>query len=220
MMIQRQAIFAVSLTGAVFLTTLTGMNIAILSASPRADSASLRVAKAVKLQIEASYADRHKTTLIDFHENDIPMVGRGELRPDSLTAFQQRWVDTLNAAQLVICIVPEYNWIMPGEWIDAWHQTAKTDFAHLFDGKVFAVIGVSSGRGGRRPALETQQLLNKLISFLGQSSVVAPALFESHETERNVDKQGGLVGVDIYRSGLDRFLQLAIKTAERWNRQG
>ena len=194
------------------------MNIAILSASPRADSASLRVAKAVKLQIETSYTAEHTTTLIDFHENDIPMIGRGDLRPDSLTAFQQRWVDTLNAAQLVICIVPEYNWIMPGEWIDAWHQTGKTAFAHLFDGRVFAVIGVSSGRGGRRPALETQQLLNKLISFLGQSSVVAPALFESHETEKNVDEQGRLIGADIYRAGLDRFLQLALKTAERWNR--
>jgi chromate reductase len=195
------------------------MNIAILSASPRENSASLRVAKAVNLQLKAVDKEDHNISLIDFRENDIPMVGRGELNPHALTPFQRRWIDTLQSAQLVICVVPEYNWIMPGEWIDAWHQTGRTTFAHLFDGKVFAVIGVSSGRGGRRPALETQQLLNKLISFLGQSSVVAPAIFESHETEQNVDEQGRLFGTDVYRTGLERFLKLALNTAKRWCRQ-
>lgn len=187
------------------------MHITILSASPRENSASLRVAKAIQKQL-----NEHTTEVIDFHENDIPMVGRGTLEPNSLTEFQQRWVNSLKAAQLILCVVPEYNWIMPGEWIDAWHQTGKPPFAHLLDGKVFAVVGVSAGRGGRLPALETQQLLNKLISFLGQTSIVAPAIFESHETEKNVDENGNLIGGDIYQSALQRFLRLVIETTEHW----
>jgi chromate reductase len=189
------------------------MNALIISASPRVDSSSIKVARAIQRLIEKEGTDGE---IIDFLENDIPGVGRGSLDPHRLTAFQRRWVEGLGRAELVICVVPEYNWMMPGEWIDALHQTGVTEFAHLFHGRVFAVVGVSSGRGGRRPAIETHLILNKLISFLGQESIVAPAIFESHETGKCLNEKGESLGNALYDGGLQRFVNLSLRTARRW----
>lgn len=190
------------------------MHTLIVSASPRADSSSIRVARALERIIRN---ESIPCEMIDFRENDIPSVGRGSLDPNNLTSFQKRWVDGLDRASLVICAVPEYNWLMPGEWVDALHQTGTKPFAHLFHNRVFAVVGVSSGRGGRRPAIETHIILNKLISFLGQEGIVSPAIFESHETDRCLNEKGDSLGNPLYDAGLKRFVDLSLKTATRWN---
>lgn len=184
----------------------------VISASPRTDSSSLRVARCLQHLLDQHHIE---TRLVDFQESDIPCVGRGAMDPEHLSPFQERWIGGLRGAHLVLCAVPEYNWTLPGLWLDALHQTGVHAFADVFGGRVFATVGVSSGRGGRRPALLTNTVLAKLISFLGQDSVVAPGIFESHETASCLTRDGRSLGNQAYDAGLQRFLDAAITMAQR-----
>lgn len=189
----------------------------IISASPRADSSSLRVARAMDQYLRSRGIPG---SILDFEKSDIPPVGRGSLDPQRLTAFQQAWISGLRSAQLILCVVPEYNWTLPGLWLDALHQTGVDAFTDVFAGRTFATAGVSSGRGGRRPALLTNTVLNKLISFLGQDSMVAPGILESHETASCLDAEGRSLGNAAYDRRLQHFLDAAVATASRWSRPG
>lgn len=160
---------------------------------------------------------KHTIKLVSFEGADIPMIGRDEVRPDQLTAFQKKLTEAWAEAELVVFTVPEYNWITSGELINAMHQLGTNAFAHLFENKVFALIGVSNGRGGRRPCLEIGILLNKLISFLNRQSVVSPKIFESHETQKNLDEKGVPTGNRIYDKGIADFLTYSLSLAERWH---
>jgi chromate reductase, NAD(P)H dehydrogenase (quinone) len=155
--------------------------------------------------------------VFDFRACDIPMVGRGHLDKNHLTPFQQQLHDTWAAADLVIFTLPEYNWSTSGEFINALHQLGDKGFVHLFNEKVFALVGVSSGRGGRQPCLEVTTMLNKLISFLHQYSVVSPKLFESHETGHNLDDEGHSTGNPIYEKGVKDFVNYSLKIARKWH---
>ncbi|MPR33359.1 NADPH-dependent FMN reductase [Salmonirosea aquatica] len=190
------------------------MKIAIISASPRKDSNSLKVGKYLKSLFTAQESD---VSLFDFEEIDIPMVGRGSLDKENLTPFQQKLVALWGEADLVVFAIPEYNWMTSGEFINMLHQVGTKPFAHLFDQKVFGLVGVSSGRGGRRPCLEMTIMINKLISFLNQYSVISPKLFESHETGKNLDDEGNSTGNEFYEKGLADFVDYTLKIARQWH---
>jgi len=190
------------------------VKIAIISGSPRQESNSVKVARYLKSLFVSPESD---VSLFDFEEIDIPMVGRGSLDKDNLTPFQQKLVSVWGEADLVIFTIPEYNWMTSGEFVNMLHQVGTKPFAHLFDQKVFALVGVSTGRGGRRPCLEMTTMINKLISFLNQHSIVSPKLYESHETGKNLDADGNSTGNEIYEKGLKDFVNYTLQIARQWH---
>lgn len=190
------------------------MNIAIISTSPRKNSNSLKVARYIKSVLAEQEDD---LSLLHFEEVDIPMVGRKKMDQESLSEFQQRLIKVWGEADLVIFTIPEYNWTTSGELINAMHQLGTKPFADLFNGKVFALVGVSSGRGGRRPCLEMNILISKLISFLNQYSILSPKIFESHDTGKNLDAEGVSTGNEIYEKGVKDFVSYTLRIARHWH---
>jgi chromate reductase len=189
------------------------MKLALLSASPRQGSNSLKVATYLASLAKAEGAD--VLAVLDFHQSDIPLVGRGSLDSAQLSPFQHELVEAWGAAEVVIFVVPEYNWAVPGEFLNALDQLGNKSFASLFDGKVFATVGVSSGRGGRIPCLDTTTKVNKLISFLNQVSIVSPKLFESHESCTNLTPAGESTGNAVYEKGAADFIRYTLQLARR-----
>jgi chromate reductase, NAD(P)H dehydrogenase (quinone) len=190
------------------------MNIAIIACSPRTHSNSMRFANYLKTTLsELGHTD---VPVVDFANYDIPFVGTGSVHPDNLTAFQQTLISTWEAADLVFFAIPEYNWTTTPQFDNTIHQLGGPTFKHLFDNKAFAFVGISSGRGGRQPALDGTTVLNKMISFSNSFSIVSPKLFESHETAINLDESGHFHGHEIYSRTTRAFAEYSLMVAQRW----
>jgi len=190
------------------------LKISIISTSPRENSNSLKVAKRIKQVLESQgFAE---VALVDFENYDIPLVGQGEINKEQLTNFQEKLINTWASGELLFFIVPEYNWFTSPQLINAVHQMGGEPFSYLFDNKVFVFCGVSSGRGGRMPAVEMTTLFNKMISFTNKYSVVSPKIHESHETGKNIDEHGNSLGNTFYDKPLAQFIDYSIHVAERW----
>ena len=86
----------------------------------------------------------------------------------------------------------------------------------MYDEKVFVFGGVSSGRGGKIPAIQMSTVVGKVINFLNLSSVVSSKIFESSFTQTNVNESGILVTEDTYKEEFEKFVQYSIKLGERW----
>ena len=190
------------------------MNIAIIATSPRKNSNSLRFSKYLQKVLQTS--DIQNTTIVDFHHFDIPSVGRGIINKEDLTDFQRELLTAWEKADLVFFVTPEYNFTVNGDLLNALHQLGSKDFAHLFHDKVFALAGVSAGRGGKTPCLELTTVINKIINFSNQYSVVSPRIFESHETHKNLDENADSVGNKIYEDGVKAFLDYSLEVTNRW----
>ncbi len=193
------------------------MKVAVISTSPRKESNTLKVAKFLA-GLAGDHTGPEEVSLIHFEDADIPWVGRGEVDPGNLSEFQDTLISGWKAADLVLFVVPEYNWITGGELINAFHQLGSMHFRSLFDNKVFAFAGVSDGKGGRRPGIEMTTLVNKLISVLGGHSFVSPKIFESQRTQDALDETGGSKGDASYEKAAANFVVYSIKAAERWKR--
>lgn len=192
------------------------MNIAVIATSPRKNSNSLRFAKYLQQVAQESGVD--EVTVVDFHLFDIPSVGRGVINKNALTDFQQALIGAWEQADLVIFVTPEYNWTVNGDLLNALHQLGSKDFMHLFNDKTFALAGVSAGRGGKIPCLELTTVINKIINFTNQYSVVSPRIYESHETPKNLDEHSKSVGNDIYEDTVKAFVDYSITVAKRWKK--
>jgi chromate reductase, NAD(P)H dehydrogenase (quinone) len=190
------------------------MNIAIIATSPRKNSNSLRFSKYLQKIAQASgYED---VTVVDFHHFDIPSVGRGIVNKEALTDFQSELITAWGNADLVFFVTPEYNFTVNGDLLNALHQLGSKDFAYLFNNKVFAFAGVSAGRGGKVPCLELTTVVNKIINFSNQYSVVSPRIYESHETHKNLDENSDSVGNKIYEDAVKAFVDYALEVTKRW----
>jgi chromate reductase, NAD(P)H dehydrogenase (quinone) len=190
------------------------MNIAIISTSSRKNSNSLRFSR--YLQHVLTETDQHEVTIVSFEDYDIPFVGQAGIKPDALTPFQQDLIGAWTAADLVFFALPEYNWTAPPQATNTIHQLGGPPFKHLFDNKVFAMVGISNGRGGRQPALDMTTVVNKTISFTNSYGLVSPKLYESHETPANLDEDGQFVGHEIYAKTARAFIDYSLTVAQRW----
>ena len=189
------------------------MNILIVSSSPRHNSNSLRFAKYLQNQLQTDASAQ--VSLVDFSGFDMPNVGTS-IDKDNLSAFQSALISNWETANLVIMAIPEYNWLPNAELINAVNHLGGRDFMHLFNNKTFAFAGTSSGRGGRQPALEMTMMLNKVISFGNQFSVVSPRVFEAHEIPKNLDATGQSLGNEVFEKGTKAFLDYSLEVAKRW----
>jgi chromate reductase, NAD(P)H dehydrogenase (quinone) len=191
------------------------MNIAIVAGSPRPNSNTLRFGKFIKRILEES--GEHTGSLIDFAHYDLPFAGAAWLKPDSLTPFQQEFISAWAEADLVFFASPEYNWTANPQVINAFNMLGGPAFKHLFENKVFAMAGTSNGRGGRQPALDMATVLNKVISFTNSYSIVSPKLYESHETDKNLDADGNFIGHEVYDRTARAFVDYTLTVASRWH---
>ncbi len=192
------------------------MNIAILSTSSRKHSNSLRFSR--YLQHVLTQTGQHDVTVVSFEDYDIPYVGQGSVNKDALTPFQQDLIGAWEAADLVFFALPEYNWTAPPQATNAIHQLGGPAFKHLFDNKVFAMVGISAGRGGRQPALDMTTVVNKIISFTNSFGLVSAKLYESHETALNLNEAGEFVGHEIYAKTTQAFIDYTLTVANRWSK--
>ncbi|MBO0949002.1 NAD(P)H-dependent oxidoreductase [Fibrella forsythiae] len=191
------------------------MRIAIISTSPRANSNTLRFCKfAQNILLESG---QHEVTVIDFVDYDLPFVGTAWIKPDALTSFQQAFITAWGEADLVFFASPEYNWTATPQIINAFNSLGGPAFKQLFENKVFAMIGTSNGRGGRQPALDMTTVLNKVISFTNNFSIISPKLYESHETDKNLDADGQFIGHEVYDRTARAFIDYTLTVAQRWH---
>ncbi|HRH34805.1 MAG TPA: NAD(P)H-dependent oxidoreductase [Catalimonadaceae bacterium] len=190
------------------------MNVLIISTSSTKNSSTKRVATFLSTIFhEQSIAN---CQVVDFENFDIPSVGKSSLNQSELSAFQARLISAWERASLVIIACPEYNWSVNGEVLTMLEQLGSKKFKHLFDQKVFAMVGVSSGRGGRLPALEIMKITNKLISFLGTLSVVSPKILEAHEVPANLNEKGESNGNSLFDREVLNFVHYSIRVADQW----
>ena len=191
------------------------MKIAIISTSPRANSNTLRFCKFVQHVLQES--GQHEVTVIDFVNYDLPFVGTAWMKPETLTTFQQEFVTAWGEADVVFFASPEYNWTATPQIINAFNSLGGPAFKQLFENKVFAMAGTSNGRGGRQPALDMTTVLNKVISFTNSYSIISPKLYESHETDKNLDADGLFIGHDVYDRTARAFIDYTLTVAQRWH---
>ena len=88
----------------------------------------------------------------------------------------------------------------------------------MWDKKVFAVAGISNGRGGKMPGIQLMYILNKIINYSNWDSVVSPRNFESHFTQLALDENGDSLGNAEYDAGLSAYIDYALKVAGRWHK--
>ncbi|GAB4013508.1 NAD(P)H-dependent oxidoreductase [Spirosoma sp. KCTC 42546] len=190
------------------------MKITLISTSSRKNSNSLRFVSYLRHILAEE--GQHEVSIVNFEHYDIPLVGQGSVKKDSLTPFQDELISAWEAADLVIFAMPEYNWTAPPQATNAIHQLGGPAFKHLFDNKVFAMVGISNGRGGRQPALDMTTVVNKIISFTSSYSIVSPKLYESHETDKNLDEHGHFNGHEVYERTARAFVEYTLNVAQRW----
>jgi chromate reductase len=178
--------------------------ITIISGSARPGSNTLRVAKAIKRIIEEKTG--MKSSVIDFAPYDIPFYNGQDLQPGQLSAFQQDVADAMSRSGLIFLLSPEYNWFPSAEIINLIHRFGTNSFKNLWEDKVFATCGVSSGRGGRMPAVQLGYVVNKLLNVMNLHSVVSPKMFESQFTTKALNESGESLGNTEYDKGLEQFV--------------
>ncbi len=158
----------------------------------------------------------YQTTFIDFENYDIPFLNKGELDINHLTGFQRELVEGIETAHLVFIVTPEYNWFPSAELVNMIHQLGNNQFKHLFDNRVFSIVGVSTGRGGRIPTIQLGYVIDKLINVFETQAITSPKKFESQFTTRVLDEDGKSLGDQEYDRGLTMYLEYALRLTKRW----
>jgi len=190
------------------------MNICILSGSARKNNNTIRVGKA----LQHTLGKEHAVSLIDFQEYDIPLITQGDIDANNLNSFQKKLVDGMRPAQIIFIISPEYNWSTTPEILNFLHRFGDTPFEDLFDNKVFSMVGVSTGKGGKTPALHISNILFKIISYFNLESIVSTKIFEAHYTKEVLDENGISLGNKKFEDGLNDFISYTIRITKRWNK--
>jgi chromate reductase len=188
------------------------MRICVISGSARTNNNTIRVAKAIARVL----GQAHSVEVIDFVNYDIPLIAQGGLNTNQLTTFQQSLVRSMDEAHIVIMISPEYNWSTTPEILNMLHLLPNKPLAHLFNNKVFSFVGVSTGKGGKAPAIHLMQIVNKLISFGDHDSIVSSRIFEAHFTKEVLDEQGNSLGNPLFDKGLEDYCAYTLRMAQRW----
>lgn len=185
------------------------MKIGIISGSARKGNNTHRVALAIKKQLGLG-------EIVDFQDYDLPNFAEGWVIPSSETTFQQHLIKTIDDAELLIVLTPEYNWFPSAEIINSIHQLAGPAYKHIFDNKVVTTLGVSTGRGGRMPAVQLGYVFNKIFNVFDLNSITSPRTFEAQEVLKCIDDDGNLLDNQIFNEGFKDYLDYSMKVAKRW----
>ena len=189
------------------------MNCLIINASPNPRSNTQFLSLATKKLLEEEGLN---AKVLNFENYDLPLGSLRKFDEHKPSLFQKTLIENTSEASVIFIFSPEYNWLPTPEIINLINLFAKKSNQSMFDNKVFALAGVSSGRGGRTPALVLNQMLNKVLSFLNFESVVSSKIFESQFTQNCVDPSGKLLDNEGYNQGLKNYLDFTIKIANKW----
>jgi|YNPMSStandDraft_2_1061718.scaffolds.fasta_scaffold01022_6 chromate reductase len=190
------------------------MKVLVLSTSHRTNSSTFRASKYLEHLLLQQGFDAQ---IIDFVGDDIPLIGKADLNPQNLSDFQKKLIDRWNEANIILIVTPEYNWGLNANVINLFHQLGNHTFKKLFDNKIFAIAGVSSGRGGRMPAIDLMVIISKLISFLNQYSFVSPKILELHEVPFNLNEKGEIITEALFEKNAKDFVEYLKNIALKWN---
>lgn len=190
------------------------MKVCILSGSPGENSNTIKISKAIYNKLSAIAA----VEIVDFSKSDIPLSGHGNVNISQLTVFQKHLYQSMSEAELVFIISPEYNWMPSAEIINFINQMADKPFSSMWDNKVFALAGVSNGRGGKMPIVQLLTMLSKVLGFMNFNSIISPRPFESQFTQLALDEEGNSLGNTEFDKGLNFFIETAIKFNKRWSK--
>jgi chromate reductase len=192
------------------------MKVLILSTSPRR-GLTLRFCR----YLMGVVRDRHPSSsvsMMDFCDFDISMASQDEF-PNPTSDFQGRLLSEWKSASLIVLCSPEYNWTASAATFVLLERLGSRSFREFFENKVFALVGVSSGRGGRQPALDMSRVLSKIIGFLSASSIVSPKILEVHDAGINLDEHAESQGHAAFENAVSAFAAYSLAAAERWNLQ-
>jgi chromate reductase len=179
------------------------MKVAILSGTSRSGNNTIRVAKAIHSLHQLM---NHDTTVVDFKSYDLPFFNGDPIDENNPTAFQNDLLSNWEDADLVYILSPEYNWLISPELANMANHYSGNSHKNLYDNKVFAFVGVSSGIGGRLPTMQLSSVFEKLIFYLGAQSVCSPNKFESHYTPQELDESGNFIKDSGYKKRLKSFV--------------
>jgi chromate reductase len=185
--------------------------IGILCGSSRPNSNTARVGKAIERILVEQGIKSDAIFIPDFEQYDIPFSNGGALHKGHLSAFQESVYQTLSKSKLIFVLSPEYNWFPTPEIINLINQFGTKEYADCWEGKLFATCGISSGRGGRIPAIQLGYMLNKLINVMNHHSLVSAKSFESQFTPKALDDMGNSLGNAEYDAGLENFVAYNLK---------
>lgn len=189
--------------------------ITILSGSSRTHSNTERVAKAVKRLSIVHGIQESDIFMPDFTQYDIPFYNQGSVLKNSLSTFQESVYEGMKNSKLIIFLSPEYNWFPSAEIINLINHFGSREYSECWEGKIFAICGISSGRGGRIPAVQLSYVINKLINVMDFHSIVSAKIFESQFTPKVLDANGESMGSAEYDAGLEKFVQYNVNLANK-----
>jgi len=184
--------------------------IAIISGSARANSNTLRVANGLQTVLKDKNIE---SSIVNFEGYDVPNFNQA-FDPNNLTSWQSNLVEKISKAQLVFVLSPEYNWFPSAELMQFANRFGSRNFEAMWDGKTFAMVGVSHGIGGRLPAMYLCNIYNKIISFLDLDSVVHSKIQEVQNATEVMDAEGNLQGNEKFNKGFLRFVDTALIAAK------
>lgn len=184
--------------------------ITILSGSARQNSNTLKVAKAIKVLLHEL---NEESTVIDFYGYDVPNFNQ-VFDADSLSNWQQNAVDNMANSRLVFFVSPEYNWMPTAEMMQFINRFGGGQFGHLWENKTFATVGLSSGIGGRLPALTLKNVIDEVVSFLGVDAKTVSGLQEVHHVAKVIDEDGNLLDNDLFNFSFKSFVARVVKQAK------
>jgi len=188
----------------------------ILSGSSRKNSSSLRVSKGIQRVLEDQGAE--KVDIIDFEHYDITFFNGDPILKDRLTGFQERLIDSMEAANSIIMVTPEYNWFPSAELVNLIHRLGSPEFKGIWDEKVISFVGVSTGRGGRMPTVQLGYVIDKIINVFGFDSVTNPKTFEVQFAKSVLDDEGGSTGNEEFDKGFNGFIKYLIRLSNKWQK--
>ena len=184
------------------------METTILSGSSRPNNNTIRLAYAIAKQVNHSQ-------IIDFKDYDIPFPNGGEVTLANLTPFQSKLIESIKNSKIVFVLTPEYNWAPSAELVNLIHQLATNELIHIFDNKVFAFAGVSSGGGGRLPIIQLSYMFDKILNVFNTDSITSPKKFEAKFISKVLDPEGNSLGNPEFDKGLNDFISYTLKIAKR-----
>ncbi len=187
------------------------MKVTILSGSARQFSTTIRLANAINNRF-----NENEVQLIDFYKYDIPNFNQNGIDFNNLTDFQKNLYNSMSSSKLIFILTPEYNWMPSAEIIQFVNQMTSKEYNDMWNNKVFAFAGVSSGRGGRIPAIQLSNMVNKILNVFNYESMVSAKIFESQFTLEALSAEGESLGNTQFDKGLDDFINYSIKMAERF----
>ena len=177
------------------------MNIEIVSASPRKESVTYRLALFLhKLFTENT---RHHIGLLDVREYPLPLLQKVFVNVDTTPEEYKPLAARMFAANAFIIVTPEYN--------GSYSPAMKNIFDHFpkqFH-KAFGIVTGSPGAtGGMRATQQLQLLINALFGIASPYMLVIPFM------EKKFDAVGNLLDLPL-QSSIDTFVHEFLWLAER-----